>query len=214
MNILSPEGGLYRFMRNLTDLVKINFLLILCSLPIVTFGGAVIAAFDVTMKMAADEEGHVGRQFLQSFRRNFKNGIPYGLFLLGGAYIVWLDFSLFEQLPGNPLALLIAGIVAAFAFILLTLYAFALQARYENTFLRTLKNSADIAIRYFLRTLGLLILLALEILLIFWDQTTMFAGVLIGPACMVYTVSGFARYFFRKLEQEPGAVSNPDDLQT
>lgn len=213
MQIFSPDSPLYKFMRNLTDLVTINLLWMLCSLPIVTFGGATIAAFDVTMKMAGDEEGHVAAQFLQAFKANFKNGIPYGLLFLLCGYVVWLDFSLFEQVDGNPMILLIMGIVAAFVFVLCFLFAFPLQARYENTLINTLKNSADIAARYFVRTLTLIVVLAVEVFLIFWNTTTMFIGLLIGPACMIYTISGYARYFFRLIEQEPGAVSNPEKLE-
>lgn len=214
MNIFSPDGPIYRMMRNFTDLLKINFLWLLCSLPIVTLGGATIAAYDVTLKMAADEEGHVGRQFLASFRKNWKTGIPYGLALLAGLYFVWLNFSLFEQLEDNPFVLLVSGMVGGFALLLMFLFAFPLQARYENTFFRTLKNSADISARFFLRTLVLLIVLALEIVVALWNSTTQFVALCIGPACVFYTVSGFARVFFAELEQEPGAVreDRPADL--
>lgn len=211
MNFFSPDGAVYKFMRNLTDLLKINFLWILCSLPIVTLGGATIAAFEVTMKMSEDEEGYVARQFLKSFKENIKNGIPYGLLLILCPYVVWLDFHLFNEVEGNPMILLIMGIIAAFVFTLSLLYAFPLQARYENTLIRTLKNSADISIKFFLRTMSLVFVLFVEIVIIFWNTTTMFVGFLIGPACIIYTISGYARYFFRVLEKEPGAVSNPEN---
>lgn len=207
MQIFSPDSPIYRFMRNLTDLLVINVLWVLCSLPVITLGPATIAAFDVTMKMAGDEEGHVGKQFWEAFRKNLKTGIPYGLLLLAGCYMVWLDFSLFEQLEEHPFLLLVCGWVGGFALLMMFLYAFALQARYRNTVLRTLKNSADIAIRYFLRTILLIVLLVLELFLIFWNNTTLFFGILIGPAAMIYTIGGFARYFFREIEKEPGAVS-------
>lgn len=207
MQIFSPEGPIYKLMRNLTDLLIINVLWVLCSLPVLTLGPATIAAFDVTMKMAGEEEGHVAAQFWQAFRKNGKNGIPYGLLLLAGCYLVWLNFSLFEQLEEHPFILLVCGWVGGFMLVMMFLYAFALQARYRNTVLRTLKNSADIAIRYFVRTLFLIFLLVVEVFVIFWNSTTLFFGILIGPAAIIYTISGFARYFFREIEKEPGAVS-------
>ncbi len=211
-SFFGPESPLYRFMQTMTDLLVVNILWLLCSLPIITLGGATIAAYDVTMSMLRNREGHVGRQFLQSFKMNFKNGIPFGLCMLICLYIVWLNFSLFEQLPGNPIILLICGIVGAFVMVLMFLYAFPLQARYENTFFRTLKNSVDIATRYFVRTLTLLIVLALEIVVFCWSTTTLFFAILLGPACIIYTISSYANFFFHKIEQEPGAVSNPDAL--
>lgn len=211
MKIFSPEGGLYKFMQTLTDLLKINILWLICSLPIVTLGGATIAAYDITMKMLDEEEGHVGRQFLASFKANFKTGIPYGILLLLCCYVVWLDFSLFEQIEGNPTILLVMGMIAAFVFLLCFLFAFPLQARYTNSLVNTLRNSADIAVKFFLRTLILIVVLVIEVFLIFWNETTMFVGLLIGPACMIYTVSGFARIFFREIEKEPGSVIYPED---
>ena len=213
MKYIGPDSKLYKFMQTLTELLKINFLWLLCSLPIVTLGGATIAAFDVGMKLAADQEGHVGRQFLASFRANFKNGIPYGLLLLLAVYVVWLDFSLFNQLEGIPIILLILGIVAAFVFTLSFLFAFALQARYENTLVKTLKNSADICTRFFLQTLTLLVVLFVELLLIFWNTVTMFAGFCIGPACIIFTISAYANRFFGILEREPGAVTYPEEKE-
>ena len=211
MKYFGPDSAFYKFMQTLTDLLKINFLWILCSLPIVTLGGATIAAFDVAMKMAAGEEGHVGRQFLAAFKANFKCGIPYGLLLLLCAYVLWLDFSLFNQIEGNPMILLVMGILAAFVFVWCFLFAFALQARYENTLIRTLKNSADICTKFFIRTLTLIIVLFLEVLVIFWNTTTLFAGFCLGPACVIYTISAYAVRYFKELEQEPGAVTRPEE---
>lgn len=207
MGFFSTDGGIYKFMRNLTDLLKLNLLWMICALPIVTLGGATIAAFDVAMKMADNEEGYVVRQFLKSFKENVKNGIPYGILLILCPYVVWLDFSLFEQIEGNPLLLLIMGIVATFVFFFSLLFAFPLQARYENSLIRTMKNSADICTKYFLRTLSLIFLLFVEAVIIFWNGTTMFIGFLIGPACIIYTISGYAGYFFRLLEKESKGLS-------
>lgn len=211
MKFFGPDSGFYRFIETLTSVFVVNILWIITSLPLITLGGASIAAHDVFMKMLDGEDGHIAREFFSSFRRNFKNGIPYGILFLLCCYVVWLDFSLFQQMPGNPWILLIMGMVSAFIFLLSFLFAFALQARYENTLINTLKNSVDISVRYFVRTITLIVVLALEVLVIFWNTTTLFVGVLIGPACIMFTVSGYARYFFRLIEEEPGSVIYPDN---
>lgn len=211
MKIFSQDGVLYKLISNFFALLKVNLLWLLFSLPIVTLGGATIAAYDVFLKMVGEEEGYIGRQFIDSFKKNFKTGIPYGILLLFCIYVVWLDFSLFEQLEDNPIILLIMGMVAAFVFLISFLFAFPLQARYENTLVKTLKNSADISIRYFVRTLTLIIALAVELAFFFWSPVTLIFGVLIGPACLMYTVAGYAGIFFREIEKEPGSVVYPDE---
>ena len=105
------------------------------------------------------------------------------------------------------MAPLIFGIVAAFIFLMGFIYAFPLSARYENTLFNTIKNSANIATRYFVRTLFLFLVIAIEIALIMFNLTTMFIGLLIGPACIFLTISGFAVPFFREIEKEPNAVT-------
>ena len=51
----------------------------------------------------------------------------------------------------------IAVVAAALIVGAIALYAFALQARYENPILTTLKNAASLSVAYFPRTLGLLV---------------------------------------------------------
>lgn len=188
-------------------MIKLNLLWLLFSLPVVTIGAATAAAYSVTLKMVDDTEGYVGRQFIKGFKENWKQGIPMGILMLLCAYVVYLDFELFNKIENNPIIFLIFGMIAAFVFTLAFLYAFPLSARYENTLFKTLKNSVDISVRYFVRTLFLVFLLVFEYLLFIFNSTTLFFGILIGPACMMLTVSGFAIKFFREIEKEPGAVA-------
>ncbi len=207
MSFFSPDGAFYRFISRLWDMVKLNLMWLLFSIPIVTIGPATIAAFSITMKMVDDTEGYVARQFVKEFRKNLRNGIPLGLLFLLGIEVVNIDFQLFSKMPDNPMAPLVFGIIAIFVLLMGFTYAFALSARYENTLVRTIQNSVAIATRYFVRTLLLFVLIAIELVLIFYNYTTIFIGVLIGPACIFLTISGFAVPFFREIEKEDGAVT-------
>lgn len=214
MKFFSPEGKFYQFMETLFCLLKVNLLLIVFSLPVITLGGALIAAHDMCLKMLDGVETKIIRRFAVSFKQNFKTGIPYGLLLLFCCYIVWLDFSLFEQVEGNPIVILIMGILAAFVFLLMFLFAFALQARYTNSFFRTLKNSSDICVRYFVRTLTLIVALCVEVFVFCWSPTTLLFGIILGPACVVYTICSYARIFFSEIEKESGSVMYPENNET
>lgn len=207
MKFFSVDGALYKFISRLWDMVKLNFLWLLFSLPIVTFGAATVAAYSVTLKMVDEQEGYVGRQFIKAFKANLKQGIPLGLLALLCTYAVYLDFEMFEKLENNPMVFLIVGIVAIFIFGMAFIYAFPLSARYENTLIGTLKNSVKIATRYFVRTLFLVVILVVEVLLFVFNTTTLFFGILIGPACIMLTISGCVLRFFKEIEKEPGAVT-------
>ena len=61
-------GGLTK----MADVFILNLLLILCSLPIFTFGAAYTALYYVTLKMVKDEECYIAKAFFKSFKQNFK----------------------------------------------------------------------------------------------------------------------------------------------
>ena len=206
MSFFSPEGPLYRFISRFWDMVKLSILWLVFSLPIITIGASTVAVFSVTMKMIDESEGYVAHQFVKAFKANLRNGIPLGLLFIACVEVVNFDFQMFQRGEGNPIMPLIFGIIALFVFMMGFVYAFPLSARYENTLFRTIKNSADIATRYFVRTLSLFFILFVEVMLIFFNLTTIFIGALIGPACICLTISGYAVPFFREIEKEEGAV--------
>ncbi len=206
MKIFDVEGSLYRFLTRFWDMIKLNFLWLVFSLPIITCGAATVAAYSVTLKMVEEREGYVGHNFIKAFRENLKQGIPLGLISLIAVYAVYLDIQLFINAAEMNTLFLVMGIIGGFVFALSLIYAFPLSARYQNTLFKTIRNSLDISVRYFLRTLLLAAILAIEIILFLFNSTTMFFGLLIGPACLILTVSGFAINFFREIEKEPGAV--------
>ena len=208
MKFFSVDGALYKFLTRLWDMIKLNLMWLLFSLPVVTVGAATVAAYSVTLKMVDEQEGYVARQFVKAFKENWRQGIPMGLLALFCSYVVYLDFELQRVMEGDSTMFLIFGIIAAFVFGMSFIYAFPLSARYENTLIGTLKNSVNIATRYFLRTILLVAVLAVEVIIFIFNYTTLLIGVLIGPACIMLTISGFALHFFKEIEKEPGAVQD------
>ncbi len=202
MGIFSPEGALYKFISRLWDVIVLNFMWILFSIPIVTIGASTVAAYSVCLKMVDEEEGYIAGSFVKAFKENIKQGIILGLITIAAIYIVYLNFALFNAIESNPLPLLIMGIMGSVVFFFSLIYAFPLVARYENTIGRTLRNSFDISIRFIVRTLILLVLVALELFLIFYNLTSMLIGFLIGPAFIMFTIAAFAKRIFQKIERE------------
>ncbi len=214
MKLFSVDGPLYRFLSTLWNVVKINVLWLLCCIPIVTIGPATIAAFSVCLKIVDEREGYVGRQFIGAFRSNMRQGIPLGLLFVFCSYVIYLDFEINRVTEQGSWALIIFGIIACFVFGMTFIYAFPLSARYENTLRNTLKNSVAIATKFFVRTLVLVGICALEVFLFLWNSTTLFFGILIGPTCIFLTISGAAMYMFRQVEQENADRSVNNSTQT
>ncbi len=206
MKFFSVESPLYKFMQSLWDILKLNFMWIIFCIPIVTIGGSTIAAFSVLLRMSEDQEGNVIKDFWKAFKENWKQGIFIGLLPPICFEAVFLDFQLYNAVESGGLGILIVGCFSAYIFIFCLIYVFPLLARYDNTVINSIKNSFRIGMKFFGRTFLLLAIIAVELLIIFWNTTTMFVGLLIGPACIMYTISGVAMHIFRKIEEDPASL--------
>lgn len=202
MKLFSIDGPLYNFFSRLLDMIKLNMLWFLFSLPVVTIGASTAAAFSVTLRMVDEREGYIAKQFWTAFKANLKQGIPAGLLNLFFVYALYLDFQLFHAVEGNPIIFLILGIVGSVMCFGYFIYTYALMARYDNTLLKTIKNSMDISVKYFGRTVMIAAVVAVEIIVFIFNTTTMFLGLLIGPAVIFLTISGPAMYIFRDIERK------------
>ena len=210
----SVDSKLYKFMSKLTDLFKLNFLWLVFSLPIVTLGISTTAAYTVALKMAEGQEGYIGGEFLKAFKANWKQGLVMSFITIICVWAVYLDFQIFRAAEENSYVFLIVGIVAAYVLGFSLLYAYPLLARYENTILNTLKNSFRISMKYFLRSILLVLLIAFEIAIMFWNLATLILIVIVGPAFVMLTVSSFAMIIFRELEKVPGTVAETVSEET
>lgn len=206
MKFFSVESPLYKFMQSLWDILKLNFMWIIFCIPIVTIGGSTIAAFSVLLRMSEDQEGNVIKDFWKAFKENWKQGILIGLLPPICFEAVFLDFQLYNAVENGGLGILIVGCFSAYIFIFCLIYVFPLLARYDNTVINSIKNSFRIGMKFFGRTFLLLVIIAVEVLIIFWNPTTKFVGALIGPACIMYTISGVAMHIFRKIEEDPSSL--------
>ncbi|MBQ9165674.1 MAG: DUF624 domain-containing protein [Oscillospiraceae bacterium] len=138
---------LARFLRCLCDLMVVNWLWIICSLPIITIGPATCALFTVTLKLAKDEPLRLLKTFFEAFRENFKQGLVLGLIAVGLFIVGVTDFLFALEQVGlfRNLFLVVAAIVICLLLIFIS-YAFALQARFENNLKGHIKNAFLLAV--------------------------------------------------------------------
>ena len=202
MKLFSPDGKLYRAMVKLTDAVKINFMWLLFSLPVVTLGASTIAAFTVAMRFVEDEEGHVAHDFVKAFKANIKQGIPMSFINLLCIWVVYMDFQIMDIAENNSVVYLVIGVIAVYIFTFSLLYTYPLLARYENKLFRTIQNSFRISMRYFLRSVGLVLVVAFEIALFIWNTQTLVLGVFFGPIIVISTISWAANRIFEDVEKK------------
>jgi len=205
MKFFSVDGPLYKFLCKLWLTLKLNFFWILFSLPIITIGASTVAAYSVGLKIVRDEEGHIFRQFVKAFKQNFWQGTAAWILNVIVAFAIYYDFQLAEAVESEFMTMLffIFGIICLYFMVIAMLYTYPLIARYDNTLIKTIKNSVSIAFQFFVGTIVLIILLIVEICIFSWTTTLWFFGIILGPAVMILTVSYYARNCFGIIELDP-----------
>lgn len=205
------NSGFWRFVNRALDVLLLNLLWIVFSLPVITIGASTCAAFYVTMKMVDEEEGYVARMFVKAFKENFKQGTLMWLFTAPCIYADYLIWQLVIKGDGINFIVIVGAILYTAIIALVILYSYPLIARYKNSLRNIIKNAFGVSMLYFKRTLFLLFLVALEVAIIFWNRYTLIAGAFIGPEFIIYTISAIAKRIFQKIEKSnetPGGTEN------
>lgn len=155
--LFDMDNPLMQALGILADLMVLNLLTIVCSLPVLTAGAALTALNATANRILRGEEHSVTGDYFRSFRENFSKGVGMGMLFTLVMLVLLADFWAATQwMP------VLRPVFAALALLTLMLgqYAFALLARYENTLLETLKNACLLAVGYFPRTLAMAVFAA------------------------------------------------------
>ncbi len=203
----------------ITNLLIINLFWWIGCLPIVTIGTSTIAAYSLTLKMAEDSEpSGITKAFWSAWIHNLKHGIPLTLIFAFACYSAWISWQIFDQVDGNPMIFLVMTLIIILLLVMHYLYVCPLEARYQNSLWNNLHNARRIFARFFLRSLGMLVMLVAQFLL--FTQVTpilTYIGLFCGPVLMFYTTSQITMPIFRKLEKDGTAsdgmsiTGNKDD---
>lgn len=156
------ENRLFRIAEKAVNLIKLNILWILFSLPLVT-GGAALCALHVTaVRIMKEEEGYVFRDFLAVFRSKLRLSLKLWIPLLAAASVLWLDDMFWRNVEGNfadgmrVLVCVLSGL-----WIVLVVYLFHLAARMETTARLAYRNGILLLFKYLPQSIYLLFITGL-----------------------------------------------------
>ena len=147
----------------LGDIVILNLLFLVCSVPVVTIGAAATACYaGVGRTLQKRETGLVFRAFFADFRATFRQATAGWLLELLVLAVLAGDlwFAVVFSEPDNTFFLIFAIVVGAVV-LLASLWFYPLVARFQNTLGGQLKNSFLLAFAQFPRTLLALLIWAL-----------------------------------------------------
>jgi len=184
---MSDEKPLLQILNRIADLIFLNVLVFVLSLPLVclillffTFlpinvftvgfsllaffcGSSFIAMHHCLIKMVRNEESYLFKTFFKAYKENFiKGNILWSIFLIIFLFLFYDNYLLNVVLSDYYPALMktvkiIVGSAIVFVYFVF-IYALPLYARYENSIKQTLKNALVLVIYAFPRSLLMFII--------------------------------------------------------
>ena len=86
----SLDGGLMRFLSKASDICIISIIWLICCLPVVTIGASTTAAYYTIIKVVKRQRGTLLLEFIQSFKRNFKDSVAiHIIYLMAEGFLVF-----------------------------------------------------------------------------------------------------------------------------
>lgn len=97
-NLFNYDNPVWRFIGKFGDLIVLNILWIITSIPIVTIGASTTAMYYVTLKLVRDEDGYTIRSYFRSFKENFKQATVIWLIMLVVGFLLGFDLYFFIKM--------------------------------------------------------------------------------------------------------------------
>lgn len=161
MNVFRYDSPLMQFLTKAADLIWVNILVLICSIPVVTAGASISAMSSIIYKILHNEDIMVTREFFKAFAKNFKQSTVIWLILLVIEGVLAYDFYYSRQIgTAFSEAMKTAAVVLFVLVYALILYVFPLQAHYYNKTKDIFKNAAILCIVHPVRTILMLVIRA------------------------------------------------------
>ena len=191
------------FMADMTDVIILNVVCLICCLPIITIGPAITALHYVTLKMAKDEEGYVLKDFFKSFKENLKQSTIIWLLFLAITLFFYFDIKIIQEGP-LPVPTFVKNIIYASYLLCCTtiMYTFPVLARFSNSISKTIKNAFLMSMIHIVRTIIMAIIYLIPVVLIPLNYNFIAVFLLVGLAGPAYLNGHIWKGIFKRYEPE------------
>lgn len=199
----SDSNPLIRGLSKLADLMWLNALFIVTSLPIITIGASVTALYYETMKIVAGEESYITKDYFKAFKTNFKQATA--IWLVSALLLCLFGYTFYvtgkSQMENAHIIMGIFGIPIVLLICML-LYAFPILSRFENTTVNTALNALLISMAQLPKTVLMLVFSAVPILLVLSSWKWFPILVLGGFAIVAYVNGSLMNKIFDKIQKK------------
>ena len=143
-------GSLYdRIFGFLGQLIALNLLWIVCSLPVITAGASTTALYYCTLKLQTDGVFRVFHDFFKSFKQNFKQSTLIWILMAAVAVFLYMEKESLVTMPGSmPQIFNYVILAVCIPLIAIALYIFPTVAAFENKTMTLITNAFYFAVKH------------------------------------------------------------------
>ena len=158
------DSPVIAFLNKLTDLVLLNVLWLICSVPVITIGASTTAMYYVSITSIRSGDGYVVRRFFKSFKESFRQVTPVWLIMLICGMLFIGDLIFWNQVQ-EPIGkiMLIISVVIIMLLLVIGLWIFPVFAKFTGSRRNLMKNAAAFAIGYLPYTAIVLVITAVTV---------------------------------------------------
>lgn len=204
----TPAGN---FLKCAFNLVILNLLWVIFSIPIITMGPATTALYSSISALTRGEE-QMTRTFLKGFKRNFKQSFLLWLITLIIGFLLYWGLYITSFWDQARTAAMIIQSIPCLLYLMIISYAYPLLAEFETTIPKLLENSILLSIGHFPRSIAIVVITLLPVLALYLLPSVIVCAV------FVWLPIGFSlcAYFNYKLLMPvfaPFRPKKPDDRE-
>lgn len=194
--IFNYDNVVFRTITKIGYIWWLNILWVIFSLPVITIGASTTALLYSCMKLKK-EEGYCTKNFLKSFKENFKQSTAiFLLFVLVGALLA-VNLVFWNQTGGTVGKTVKMFVIAMFVpYFLDLLYVFAVQARFVNTVKRTIQYAFVLAVKNFVWTFQMALIMAALVYLNFTWLVANYITLSVGVGVVAYFMCAYYNRIF------------------
>ena len=157
---MNQDNKIMNFFSRVVDLLLLNFLFVITSLPVFTLGASLTALFSAAMKLVRNEESYVSKDYFRAFKTNFRQAtVSFWAFALVLALLSGNLMISYQQSGSFYLVLRMISFLFVIFIGIYFLYFFPVLARFYFTTRQILLHIPHMILTHFSNFILLIILL-------------------------------------------------------
>ena len=220
MNIMREGSMLDRTFTFLGQMIVLNLLWMICSLPVITAGASTTALFYCMLKLRKYDDVRVFKDFFSSFKQNFVQSTLVWIVMAALAGLIWMEKDAASQAQGDMTWMLGLMIVAfGIPLVMTALYIFPVIAAFENKTKTLIANAFFFSVRKFGSTIAMAVITILPMTMTLVDAELfpvyLFIWLLFGFSLTAYADSWFIwKQFKPYFKDDDDEESKYKDMET